>query len=175
MKSHFDSHLFMAAYTDSDTVPASGTELQNVISFTPPTITKDVARYKTLDGDGWDTIAPLGQSQGDMVMNFVRAGVDDVFDGTAGTGASAYESLKAWALGNASVGGAATPKCIIFVKPRGTSYEGTCIYVIPTSFSDGEANENTGQEFSITVAPFGPPVPVTVTKTGSTFSFAAVS
>lgn len=170
--SNFDTHLFLADYTDSATVPTNGTELTNVLPFTPPSIDKDVKKYRTLDGNGWESVAALGQAQGDMTLNFLRAGTGDLFDGK--TGATTYSTLKSWVWNSTAQGGQTAPKCIVLVRPRGTGYEGVCYYVIPKSFADGEIGEN-GQEFSVVVSPFGPPVPVTVTKTGSTWAFAAVS
>ena len=129
-------------------------------------------KYRTLDGNGWESVAALGQAQGDMTLNFLRAGTGDTFDGTAGS--TTYSTLKNWVMNSVAQGGQTSPKCIILVRPRGTAYEGVCYYVIPKSFADGEIGEN-GQEFSVTVTPFGPPVPVTVTKGSGTWSFAAVS
>lgn len=169
--SNFDTHLFLANYTDSATIPASGTELTNVLPFTPPSVDKEVRKYRTLDGNGWESVAALGQAQGDMTLNFLRAGTGDTFDGTAKT--STYSVLKAWVLGSVAQGGETAPKCVILVRPRGTAYEGVCYYVIPKTFADGEIGEN-GQEYSVTVTPFGPPVPVAVTKTEGDWSFTAV-
>lgn len=170
--SNYDTHLFLADYTDSATIPASGTELTNVLPFTPPTVDKEVKKYRTLDGNGWESVAALGQTQGDMTLNFLRAGTGDPFTGAAGS--TTYATLKNWVLNSVAQGGQTSPKCIILVRPRGTAYEGVCYYVIPKSFADGEIGEN-GQEFSATVTPFGPPVPVTVTKTEGAWSFAKVS
>ena len=172
--SNYDTHLFLAKYTDSATIPSSGTELTGVLPFTPPTVDKEVRKYRTLDGNGWESVAALGQAQGDMTLNFLRTGTGDTYDGTAGS--TTYSTLKNWVMNSVAQGGQTSPKCIILVRPRGTAYEGVCYYVIPKSFADGEIGEN-GQEFSVTVTPFGPPVPVTVTVTkgSGTWSFAAVS
>lgn len=169
---NFDVHAFLEDYVDSDTIPTSGTnELDGLLPFTPPGVTKDVARYRIMNANGWEALAPLGQSQSDCTVNLLRTGTGDVFIGA--TAASTYSKVKSWALSHAAQGGQAVPKCFVVVRPRSfdsTSYEGVCYFVIPSGFADGEIGEN-GQEYSVTVSPFGPPIPIKVTKTGNTYTF----
>ena len=62
--------------------------------------------------------------------------------------------------------GVASPACIIEVVPRGNgTYEGICYYVIPNQWIPGTKDTETGQEYSFSVTPFGPQVPVKVTYT----------
>ena len=166
-------YLFLADYVDSTTVPTSGTILSGILDFTPPSEDKETKKYRTLDGDGWETVVPLGQSLGDITVEFLRTGTGDIYVGTAGQ--STYSILKNWSRQTTKEGGKAAPKCLIFAKPRGTGYEGTLYYVILKSFSDGKAGEN-GQEFTVTLTPFGPPVDVQVTKgSDNEWTFAPVS
>ena len=49
--SNFGVRYFMEAYTDSSTVPATGTnELKDILSCNLGAITKDTKKYKTLGG-----------------------------------------------------------------------------------------------------------------------------
>lgn len=165
--SNFGVRYFLEAYTDSNTVPATGTnEMDGVISCTLGEVTKDIKRYKTLNGNGWDVVAALGQSQGDGSFDLVRLGEGDAYDGTAGT--STYTKLKKWFMDSAAEGGSVAPKTIVEVVPRGDGdYEGTVYYVIPNKWGAGRKDTETGQEYNFTVTPFGPQVPVTVTHTVS--------
>lgn len=169
--SNFGVRYFMENYTDSNTVPASGTnELGYLLSCTLGTITKDTKKYKTLGGNGWDSIAVLGQSQDDATFEAIRAGTGDVYAGAAGD--STYTKVKDWFMKSTAQGGQASPKCIIEVLPRGDdTYEGTLYYVIPAKWGPGKRDTEIGQEYSFDVSPFGPPVPLTVTYDEENDSF----
>ena len=163
--SNFGVRYFLEDYTDSDTVPASGTnELKGILSCSLGGVTKDTKKYRTLGGNGWESIAPLGQAQEDATFEAIREGSGDVYAGAAGT--STYTKVRDWYMKSAATGGQIAPKCIIEVVPRGNNtYEGTCYYVIPTKWTPGTKDDQSGQEYSFEVSPFGPQVPVTVTYT----------
>jgi hypothetical protein len=163
--SNFGVRYFLEDYVDSNTIPSSGSnELEGVISCTLGEINKDVKKYKTLNGNGWDSIAPLGQSQGDGTFELIRMGTGDPFVGEAST--STYTKLKDWFMDSTAEGGSVSPKCIIEVLPRGNdTYEGICYYVIPAKWGAGKKDTETGQEYSFDVTPFGPQQPVVVTHT----------
>lgn len=176
--SNYDSHFFLENYTDSNTVPSTGTfELNGVTDCGVGEISKDVKTYRTLNGNGWESVASLGQSISEFDINLVREGTGDAYDGTAGS--TTYTKLKKWVLDAVAQAGSNAPKCLIEVIPRGdNTYEGNCYYVYPSKWNGGKKDTETGQEYSITVKPFGPMVPVTVTKTVSsettTWSFAKI-
>lgn len=162
--SNFDTHVFFEAFTDTDTIPTQGThELEGCISENLGQVTKDIQTYKTLDGNGWDTIVSLGQSQAEATLSFIRTGTGNIYTGQ-GEGDSTYTTLKNWSDNSTAQGGSNAPMCLVEVLPRGTGYEGTCYYVVPTSFTPNERNTTDGQLFDVGVQPFGPPVPVVVTK-----------
>lgn len=163
--SNFGVRYFMEAYTDSSTVPATGTnELKDILSCNLGAITKDTKKYKTLGGNGWDSIAPLGQGQDDATFEAIRGGTGDVYAGAAGT--STYTKVRDWVMKSTAQGGSVSPKCVIEVVPRGdNTYEGTLYYVIPAKWGPGKKDTETGQEYTFDVSPFGPQVPVTVTYT----------
>jgi len=168
--SNFDTHLFLGDYDPNNPTALATTvqELPNVLPFTPPELSKDVARYRTLDGDGWESIAPLGQSQSDMTLNFLRADVGNAYTGIVGS--DNYSILRNWIDSSTALGGQASAKWIYFVRPRGTMYEGVAFSCIGSNFADGESGEN-GQEFSVTATPFGPQVPLNVTRNPSTMGW----
>lgn len=163
--SNFGVRYFLEDYVDSNTIPSAGThELEGVISCSLGEINKDVKKYKTLNGNGWDSIAPLGQSQGDGTFELIRMGTGDPYVGTASS--STYTKLKKWFMDSTAEGGSVSPKCIIEVLPRGNNtYEGICYYVIPAKWGPGKKDTETGQEYSFDVSPFGPQKPVVVTYT----------
>lgn len=175
--SNFGVRYFMENYTDSNTVPASGTnELTDIISCTLGAITKDTKRYKTLGGNGWDSIAPLGQGQDDATFEAIRGGTGDVYAGKAGD--STYTKVRDWFMKSTAQGGQVSPKCIIEVVPRGdNTYEGTAYYVIPAKWGPGKKDTETGQEYTFDVSPFGPQVPLKVTydEENDSFEFEKVS
>ena len=163
--SNFGVRYFFESYTDSNTVPSAGTtELQDILSCNLGQMSKDTKRYKTLGGNGWDSIAPLGQGQDDATFEAIRGGTGDAYIGEEGT--STYTRIKDWFMKSTSQGGQVSPKCIIEVIPRGeNTYEGTCYYVIPSKWTPGTKDTETGQEYSFDVSPFGPQVPLRVTYT----------
>jgi hypothetical protein len=163
--SNFGVRYFFEAYTDSSTVPATGTkEIMDVLTNNLGQITKDTKKYKTLGGNGWDTVAALGQAQEDATFECVRGGTGDIYDGDAGT--STYTMIKDWFMKATAQGGIASAKCIVEVLPRGNgTFEGTCYYVVPSKWAPGKRDTETGQEYNFDITPFGPQVPVTVTYT----------
>ena len=167
--SNFGVRYFLKDYTDSDTVPSPAgpsDEITSVLSCDLGGFSKEVKKYRTLNSNGWESIAPLGQSQDDATFELIREGEGDAYS-SAGT--TTYSKLKTWCLNN-NAGGSASKKCIIEVVPRGMNgntpvYEGTCYVVIPSQWKPGTKDVETGQEYSITVSPFGPPIPVSVAYT----------
>lgn len=185
--SDFGTIYLMTGYTDSNTVPETLTnaaELDGVLSCSPVgAVTKSNATYKVLNGDGWDSIATLGNSQDDLTLECIRTGTAGVYDGTDGT--STYTRIKNWFMNATQNAGVQSPKCLIELLPRGgasgtaSEYEATLVYVVPNSWNPGDRNTDSGQEFSFTVTPFGPVVPLSVVKSveGSvtTYTFTKVS
>lgn len=165
--SNFDTHYFLEDYTDSNTVPAEGTtELDGLIGVNIGGLSKDTKTYKTLNGNGWDDVAALGQSQDEATFDAVREGDGNAYDGTSGS--ATYNRVKNWVLNSVTQGGTTSPKCIVEVIPRGENvYEGTCYYVIPSKFTPGKKDTEGAQEYSFEVKPFGPQVPLTVTHTAA--------
>ena len=161
--SNFGVRYVLEDYTDSSTIPAGGSnELTSVISSSIGGITKETKRYKTLNGGGWDTIAPLGQGQEDATFELVRDGTGDPY--ISSTGTSTYNKLKDWFMKSAASGGAISPKCVVEVIPRGDDvFEGVCYYVVPLKWGAGKKDPESGQEYSFDVSPFGPQIPVRVT------------
>ncbi len=176
--SYYGVRYFMGNYVDSDTVPASSSatgvsELEGVIKTTLGKITKDETTLRTLNGDGWETVIPLGQGQDEGEFTMFRGGDGGVYDGT---GSTTHNKIKKWVLDSTKAGGATSPKCIVEVIPRGASaYEGTCYFVIPKAFSPDEKSTENAQQYSFTVKPFGPPIPLTVTENEGVFTFTKIS
>ena len=168
--SNFGVRYFLLNYTDSDTVPASAgpaDEITSVISCDIGQFSKENTKYRTLNSNGWESIATLGNTAEDGTFECVREGTGDVYSGAAGT--SSYTRIKDWFLKATAGAGKQSPKCIVEVVPRGgsgtTEYEGTCYFVVPNQWTPGTKDTETGQEYSFTVSPFGPQIPVTVTHT----------
>lgn len=177
--SNFDTHIFLGTYTSSSAVATTGTEIENVINFQPGEINKDTKTYRTLTNDGWESIAVLGQSIGDVNISCIRPS-DGQYTGSADAGTTNYEVLRAWFDGSLGASSGAAPKKLIVVTPRDNAgsrvYEGMQYNVIPKTFSDGDKDPDAGQEFSVTLAAFGAPTPCSVTKSaGGAFSFAAIA
>lgn len=176
--SNYGSYFFLESYTDSSTLPPTGTfMLTSMIDCSVGEVTKDVKTYRTLDGNGWESVASLGQSISEFDLNFVREGTGDVYDGTAGS--TTYTKLKKWVEDASKNGCQNVPKWLVEVIPRGDgSYEGNCYSVYYFKWNGGKRDPETGQEYSITLKPFGPVIPVTVTRTESggtvTWSFAKI-
>lgn len=171
--SNFGTRYFLSEYTDSDTVPSSAgpaDEITSVLSSNIGVFTKENTKYRTLNGNGWESVAPLGNSSDDATFECLREGTGGVYQGVAGT--ETYTRLKDWFMKATAGAGKASPMCLIEVLPRGGTgneqYEGTCYFVIPNQWSPGTKDTETGQEYSFTVTPFGPPIPLTVTYTPAT-------
>lgn len=174
--SNFGVRYFKLDYTDSSTVPSSATasdEITGVISCNIGGFEKSNTKYRTLNGSGWESVAPLGQSTNDGEFSCVREGTGGVYTGSAGS--TTYTRMKDWFMSAAKVGGKTAPACIIEVVPRGGSadeeYEGTCYYSIPNAWTPGTKDTETGQEYSFSVSVFGPQVPLKVTYSGETDTF----
>ncbi len=165
--SNFGVRYFIKDYVDSDTVPASATvedEITSIISCDLGTFNKENTKYRTLNSNGWEFVAPLGNSTEDGTFECVREGTGGIYQG--GPGTTTYQKIKDWFLKATAGAGVASPKCIIEIIPRGDSnIEGTCYYVIPNQWAPGTKDTETGQEYSFSVTPFGPQVPITVSHT----------
>lgn len=166
--SSFGTHLFLSDYVDSDTIPSSVSEddeIMGVLDENLGSFTKDTAKYRTLNGNGWESVVSLGQSAEDATLNMIRQGTGNVFTGTAGQ--DTYTRLKSWYYNATSDAGTGSPKVLTEIVPRGgtgaNQWEATCYYVLPTSWDNGDKNTSDGQLYSITVAQFGPSVPVQAT------------
>lgn len=179
--SNFGVRYFMFAYSATGAVPSSstvGTEIKDVISCSLGGVSKENTKYRTLNGNGWEQIATLGNSQEDAEFQLLRtgSGSDTVYDGDAGS--TTFQALRHWMMSATAGAGSEAPKMIIECLPRGAGvYEGTLYNVVPSSFNPSTRDTDTGQEYSMTVSPFGPPVPVSVTYTASTdtFAFSAIT
>lgn len=162
--SNFDTHYFMTDFTNTDTIPDSvdaTKELDGVLSADIGKFNKENTKYRTLNGNGWESIAVLGNTNQDGSFNMIREGTGDPYTGTAGT--STYTKLKDWFMKATASGGVASPKCIVEVLPRGgETYEGVVYYVVPNEWGPGTRDTETGQEYTFSVSVFGPSVPVTV-------------
>lgn len=133
-------------------------EITDVLSCSVGEFSKDVKTFKTLAGDGWDSAVSLGQALSEGNISLIRTGTGDKFTGAAA--GSTYNRLRAWMMDAAATGGSNAPKALVEVVPRGgTDYEATVYRCCPTSFDPGERNTSDGQEYSISVQPFGNPVP----------------
>ena len=177
--SNFGVRYFMKDYVDSDPANMSGLssgmdEITSVLSCDLGPFSKDVKKYRTLNGNGWESIAPLGQSSDDATFECVREGTGAPYVGADGV--TTYQRIKNWFMNSTKNGGETTAKYIYEVIPRGNgSYEGTCYCVIPNKWTPGTKDTETGQEFQFTVSPFGPQTPCEVSYNSSndTFTFAA--
>lgn len=167
--SNFGTRYFLCDYTDSDSVPATAgptDEITSVISADIGTFTKENTKYRTLNGNGWESIAPLGNSSEDGTFSCVREGTGGIYSGV-GTG-STYAKIKNWFMEATKGAGVASPKCLVEVLPRGNNqFEGTCYYVVPNQWQPGTKDTETGQEYSFTVSLFGPQNIVGVTYTAA--------
>ena len=165
--SNFGDRYFLKDYVDSDTVPASATEadeITSVISCDLGSFSKENKKYRTLHSNGWELVAPLGNSTEDGTFECVREGTGGVYTGNAGN--TTYQKIKDWFMKATAGAGVASPKCIIEVITRGENvYEGTCYYVIPNNWGPGTKDTENGQEYSFSVTPFGPQTPINVTYT----------
>lgn len=177
--SNFGVRYFLLPFTDTATIPGSAAptdEITGVLSTTIGQFSKENTKYRTLNGNGWESIAPLGNAAEDGSFECIREGTGNPYIGQAGT--DTYTKLKNWFMTATANAGQASPMCIIEVLPRGgNAYEGTLFYVIPNEWTPGDRDTETGQEYSFSVSPFGPQVPVKVTHTPTTdsWTFAAVS
>lgn len=164
--SNFGVRYLLSDFVNTDTIPQTlnvDNELQGLVSCTLGEINKEVTKKRTLNGNGWEVAAVLGNSQGDGTFEAVRLGTGNAYVGAAGT--DTYTKLRHWFMEATKDAGRGSPKVVTEIIPRGDVYEGTVYYVIPTNWGPGSKDTENGQEYSFTVTPFGPPVPVKVTHT----------
>lgn len=162
--SNFGLRYLLVNYTDANTIPAEATvsdELQGIYNCTLGEINKEVTKKRTLNGNGWETVAVLGNSQGDGTFDAIRLGVGNAYVGEAGT--DTYTKIRDWFMKATANAGVTSPKTIIEIVDRGTELEGTVYNVVPANWGPGTKDTETGQEYSFTVTPFGAPIPVKVT------------
>ena len=181
--SNFGVRYFISDYTSVGAVPAVGkieNEIQDVLSCDIGAFTKETTKYRTLNSNGWESIASLGNTAEDATFECVRGGDGNVYDGDADSG-DTYSKIKHWFLAATKSAGVSSPKCIVEIVPRGDNeYEGTCYYVVPNKWTPGTKDPEKGQEYSFTVSLFGPPTVLKVThtpasgETAESFSFTAV-
>ena len=157
-----DNKLITAAQSLLDTK-----EITDVLSCNPGTIDKDMKKFRTLNGDGWESAVALGQSISEGSMDLIRTGQGNAYTGLSGATAT-YNRLRDWVLQSAAQGGAQAGKALVEVVPRGYSgatpvYEATVYRVVPTSFNPGEKNTSDGQEYGISFQTFGGPIAATPT------------
>lgn len=173
--SNFGVRYFMTDYENSAVVPASvgaADEITSVLSCDLGSFSKEVKKYRTLNGNGWESIAPLGQSSDDATFECVREGVGNPYVGTDGV--TTYQKIKNWFMNSTKNGGETTPKVIVEIVPRGgtpDAFEGTAYYVIPNNWKPGTKDTETGQEYSFTVSPFGPQKPLSVSYNAANDTF----
>lgn len=183
--SNYDTHVFLGTYTDNTTVPASASEIEDVINFGGGAINKDKKTYKTLTNDGWDSIAMLGQSVEDLTLSLIRQAKGVYTNGASGT--DPYTVLRKWFDKSLSASATQSDLCknLIIARKRLNSstgaveYEGIMYHVTPASFTEGDADPENGQEFNVSLAVFQAPVHIVATKSTSqgetTWAFSAVS
>lgn len=173
--SNFGTRYFLEDYVDSTTIPATGSnEVTEVISCNIGKITKDSKKYKTLNGGGWDSVALLGQSLDEATMECVRGGTGDAYVGEEGL--TTYTKVRDWITKATANNQLSSAKVLIECIKRGDNvYEGTAYMVFPSKWDQGNKNSEDGQIYSFSVAPFGPPISLTVTHVVGTdiFSFTA--
>ena len=144
---------------------ATDNELTDVLSCNVGEISKEVKTFKTLNGDGWDSAVPLGQSVGEGSMSLIRVGEGQY----SASGTSAYDKLRKWVTDATAAGGATAAKVLVEVVPRGSEansggtgthpiYDSTGYLVVPTRFNPGERNTSDGQEFDVSFQPYGAPM-----------------
>lgn len=165
--SFYGASVFMLDYTKGK-IPASASaedRLDDLRTWTLGNISKENNSYRTLNGDGWEAVVALGNSQEEATFDCIRLGLDGVYneDGT-----DTYSRIKAWFMSATANGGKASPKTFVEVIPRGDKFEGTVYNVVPTEWAPGERNTDDGQLYSFTVKPFGPPIPVNVEYSAET-------
>lgn len=170
--SNYGVRYFMTDYTDSSSIPASVSptdELFSIISADIGTFSKENTKYRTLNSNGWEAIATLGNAAEDGTFSCIREGTGGVYAGSPGD--TTYQKIKNWFMLATSGAGIATPKCIIELIPRTFTgnvvsvYEGTCYYVVPNSWTPQAKDTESGQLFDFTVSLFGPQSPLTVEYT----------
>lgn len=168
--SNYGYHLFIENFESSDIVPSEGTkEVKGILSVNIGGVSKDIQTYRTLDGEGYESIVSLGQALAEGSINCLRTGVNSVYTGEEGD--SAYQYFRKWMDEATANGGVNAERAIVEVVPRGESYEGTVYYCVPVNFQPGEKSTDGGQTFSLSVKPFGKSVPVKVSESDGTFTF----
>ena len=177
--SNFDTHLMLSDYKQTlDSTKIDAVEYEDIINIDLGEITKDVKQYKTLTNDGWDSLAVLGQSIGDITIEFVR-NMKGVYIGSSDEGTTPYEVFKKWYDSSLSAAAGTQKKNLYIAKPRYVDlgspavatkkYEIDCYHVIPKNWTPGPIDPDNGQTFSITLAAFGAPQQATE-KSGSSHS-----
>lgn len=141
-------------------------ELEDVLSCSIGEVSKDVKTFRTLNSDGWESAVSLGQALSEGSMSLIRTGTGNPYVGAES--GSTYNKLRKWMADAAATGGSNAPKAILEIVPRGgSSYEGTIYRCVPTNFDPGERNTSDGQEYSISVQPFGCPISVVPTASST--------
>lgn len=170
--SYFGAKYYLVSnlsLSTTDTTLSSADELLDILSCDVGAITKDITTKRTLNGNGWEAVTPLGQSISEGSIGLLRKGTGDVYQATGGT--STYARLRDWVNAAISEGGATSEKSLVELIPRGNgAYEGTVYTVVPTSFTPGVRDTENGQEYSVGIKAYGAPVPVVVTVNGTTIS-----
>lgn len=173
--SNFGYHLFVEPFENSDTIPASlSHEVSGILSVDLGGITKNVQAYHTLDGNGFETVVSLGQAVDDGVISCLRTGEGDIYLNEEIEG-SAFSYFSKWIDESTEQGGANSERWLVEVVPRGTGYEAKAYAVIPQNFKPGTKSADGGQTFSLTVKPFGRPVPVKVTESEGKFTIEKIT
>lgn len=136
----------------------AGEEIESVLSCDIGGLTKENTKYRTLNSDGWESVAVLGNTAEDGTFECLREGQGTTYTGTQDT----FSKIKKWFLEATSSAGKAASRVIVEVVPRGTSgssnvYEATAYHVIPNTWTPGTKDTETGQEYSFTVTPFDKP------------------
>lgn len=166
LASWFGCRYFLFDYT-KDTVPEASTPESELIGLTSASlgsISNLVSTYRTLNSNGYVSVANAGKEHDDATLDFVR------------TDESTYNRIRTWVEETKPNSGNSNARILIEVVPKPMagdgSYEGTMYTVMGKKLTPGPRNTDDGQTFSVTVTPFGPPVHLTVTYRQETDTFA---
>lgn len=179
--SWYGTRYYMFDYNELGTIPETGTPANELTAITSSNIgnfSKENTTYRTLNGNGWESIAVLGNTIDDAEFSAIRVN-PKLYDGTEV--GETYNKVKKWFMEATSSGGIASPKFIIEVvvsiKGNEEAVEATLYNVVPSQWNPGQRDTETGQEFSFTVKPFGAPVPLKATYSSETdtWTFSALS
>lgn len=164
------SRYFYASKPETGTVPTSGTELVGVITASGGTVTKSYGEVRPLNSDGFaDRFSTIADVE-NLTLSCVRPKSDGIYTGADSTGT--YAKLREW-VDTVGVNTVDSDKCVIECIPRGNNtYEGSMWICTPESVKDHDRELEGFQGYDCSFICIGPKVPIEVTYTKSTDSFA---